>query len=149
MIQRKQTIYLLLALAALIVCLCLPIGEVRLKSMGASPVWYNIGVYTGESFLAKPLPFVDLVVVGALTFIDIFLYKRRLMQARICVAGIILSLAWYGYYAFCAFGEFAAMGNFHFGFAACLPLVAIIFLLMARQGIKADENLIRSMDRIR
>lgn len=149
MIQRKQTIYLLLALAAVVVCLCLPIGEVRLKSMGGTPMWYNIGVYTGEEFLAKPMPFVDLVVVGALAFIDIFLYKRRQMQVRICVAGIILCLAWYGYYAFCAFGEFAAMGDFHFGFAACLPLVAVIFLFMARHGIKADEDLIKSMDRIR
>lgn len=149
MIQRKQTIFLLLALAAVIVCICLPIGHVQLKAMGDSPVWYNLGIYTEASFVAKPLPFADLVVVGALTFLDIFLYNRRKMQMRICVAGIVLCLAWYAYYAFSAFGELAEMGEFHIGFAACLPFVAIIFLLMARRGIKADEELIKSMDRIR
>lgn len=149
MIQRKQTVYLLLALAALIVCLCLPIGSVEPKAMGAAPLWYNYGVYFGSAFTARPLLFVDLVVVGALTFINIFLYKRRRMQMGLCVAGIILILAWYGYYVFSAVCDFASQGTFHVKFAVCLPFVAIIFLILARRGVKADEELIKSMDRIR
>lgn len=149
MIQRKQTIFLLLALAAIIVCLCLPIGSVEPKGMGAAVAWYNFGVYFGSALSARPLLFVDLVVVGALTFLDIFLYNRRKMQMRICVGGIILCLAWYGYYIFSALSYFSAQGAFHIKFAVCLPLVAIIFLFMAHRGIKADEELIKSMDRIR
>ena len=149
MIQRKQPVFMLLALAALIVCLCLPIGSVEPKGMGADVLWYNFGVYFGSTFTARPLLFVDLVVVGALTFVNIFLYKRRRMQMGICVGGIILCLAWYGYYIFSALSDFASQGTFHAKFAVCLPFIAIIFLLMARRGVKSDEDLIKSMDRIR
>lgn len=149
MIQRKQTVFLLLALAAIIVCLCLPIGHVDGKAMDSGLVWYNFGVYTGNSFATQPLLFIDLVVTGALAFVDIFLYKRRSLQMTLCTACILLCLVWYGYYAFRAFGEFASLGSVHVGFAVCLPFVAIVFLFLARRGVKADEELIKSMDRIR
>lgn len=149
MIQRRQTIYLLLALAALIVCLCLPIGHTEGRAMNTALVWYNLGVYAGNGFSAQPLLFIDLVVAGALAFVDILLYKRRPLQATVCVASVVLCLVWYGYYAFRAVNEFAPQGGFRCGFAVCLPFVAIVFLLLARRGIKADEELIKSMDRIR
>lgn len=149
MIQRKQTLFLLLALACLLVCLCLPIGAIEPKSMGAGPVLFNYGLYADRAFTAQPIPFVDLVVTGALMLITIFLYKKRKVQMQLCTVGVVLLLAWYGYYAFCFFSKFAAMGTFHPRFAACLPLVAIILVVLAYRGVKADEELIKSMDRIR
>jgi hypothetical protein len=41
------------------------------------------------------------------------------------------------------------MGTFHPRFAGCLPLVGLILFVLAYRGIKADEELVRSMDRIR
>lgn len=149
MIQRKQTIYLLLALMALIACLCLPIGEIEPKGMGMSMVWYNLGLYADGTFRAYPLPFVDLVVTGVLAFVTVFLYKRRKTQAKLCVVSMVLCFAWYVYYAFCALNEFQTGGTFHVSFAACLPFVTVVLLALARRGILADEKLVRSMDRIR
>jgi hypothetical protein len=149
MIQRKQTVFLLLALLALLVCLCLPIGSIEPKAMGVPTLWYNAGLMTDNGFVARPIPFVDLVVAGTLSLVSIFLYRRRPLQARLCVAGIVLCLAWYVYYAFCVLNEFQTGGTFHLHFAACLPFVAVILLLMARRGIIADEKLVKSMDRIR
>ncbi|MBM6992601.1 MAG: DUF4293 domain-containing protein [Prevotella sp.] len=149
MIQRKQTIFLLLALLAIVVCLCLPIGEMEPKGMGMPVVWYNLGFYRDQAFQARPLPFADLVVTGVLTFVSIFLYKKRRLQAKMCTAGMVLCLAWLAYYSFVVFNEFQTNGTFHFQFAACLPFVAFVLLFMARQGVVADEKLVRSMDRIR
>lgn len=149
MIQRKQTIFLLLALAALIVCLCLPIGTLTGNSLGATASVYNIGLFVQGKLAAHPLLFVDLVIVATLTLIDIFLYNKRKLQIGICVANIVLCLAWYAYYAFMALSGFKALGTFSMSFAACLPLVAIVLFILARNGIKADENLLKSMDRIR
>lgn len=149
MIQRKQTIYLLLAVAALVACLCLPIGRIEPRGMGVATVWYNLGLYTDRAFSAQPMPFVDLVVAGVLSFVAIFLYKQRKVQARLCSVGLVLCLAWYAYYAFCALNEFQSGGTFHVSFAACLPFVAAVLLVLARKGIVADEKLVRSMDRIR
>lgn len=149
MIQRKQTVYLLLALAALIVCLCLPIGKLTGNALGATASVYNIGIYAQGKLAAHPLLFVDIVIVASLTLIDIFLYNKRKLQIGICVANIVLCLAWYGYYAFMALGGLKALGSFSMSFAACLPFVAIVLFILARNGIKADENLLKSMDRIR
>lgn len=149
MIQRKQTIYLLLALAALIACLCLPIGRIEPRAMGVDSVWYNMGLFRDGAFTARPMLFVDLVVVGVLAFVDIFLYRKRKIQAQLCTVNILLTLAWYVYYAITVFSVFQTNGTFHFGFAACLPFVAIILFVMARRGIIADEKLVKSADRIR
>lgn len=149
MIQRKQTIFLLLALLAVILCLCLPIGRLGGNMDGGSMLWYNLGVYTTGGFIARPVPFVDLCITGTLTFICIFLYKKRPVQIKLCWINILLSVLWYAYYAFALFVETKNIGEGQISFAACLPLVNIILQVLAMKGIKADENLIKSMDRIR
>lgn len=110
---------------------------------------YNLGFYTNTGIKAHPILFVDIVVAATLSFINIFLYKKRKLQMKICVVGILLCLVWYAYYAFMAFSMFKGIGTFSMSFAVCLPLVAIILLALARSGIKADEELIKSMSRIR
>lgn len=149
MIQRKQTIYLLLALAALIVCLCFPIGRLTSTTLGAETLVYNLGLYTNTGVSVHPILFVDIVVVATLSFINIFLYNKRKLQMRICVVSIILCLVWYAYYAFMVLSMFKGIGAVSISFAVCLPFVAIVMLVLARSGIKADEELIKSMSRIR
>lgn len=146
MIQRKQTIYLLLALAAIIVCLCLPIGTASVSSqLGGIVVYYNLGAYLGNAFTPHPIPFVDLVITGTIAFVTIFLYKKRKLQMKLCVLDIILCLLWYGWYI----GMIFTVDGIKISFGACLPLIAMILIFLARRGVKADEDLIKSMDRIR
>ncbi len=150
MIQRIQTVFLLLAVAALLACLCLPIGSVEPQGMGAPAVWYNLGLTHAQGLEARPVPFVCLIVTGALTLLTIFQYRHRTRQMRFCVACMVLCALWYAYYLFSALVSLPAGGaTFHVRFAACLPLVAIILLALAHRGIKADERLVKSMDRIR
>jgi hypothetical protein len=61
---------------------------------------------------------------------------------------MVLMLAWYAAYAYFALAVPEKM-TFGVGFAACLPLVSIILLFLAKQGIKSDEALVRAADRIR
>lgn len=150
MIQRIQTVYLLLAVAALLACLCLPIGSVEPQGMGVSALLYNLGLAQGMGFDASPIPFACLVVTGALTLLTVFQYRHRARQMRLCVACIALCVLWYAYYLFSALVSLPTGGaTFHVRFAACLPLVAIILLALAHRGIKADDRLVKSMDRIR
>ena len=149
MIQRKQTVFLLLALLSLIVYLCLPIGKIEPQGMGVMTIWYNLGLVTDGMMRPQPMLFVDLVVTGILAFIAIFMFKKRKVQARLCSVSMVLCLTWYAYYAFCVLNEFQTGGTFRIAFAACLPLVAFILLYLARRGVIADEKLVRSMDRIR
>lgn len=150
MIQRIQTVYLLLAVAVLVACLCLPIGSVEPQGMGVPAAWYNLGLTQGQGFDMRPVPFVGLVVTAALSLLTIFQYRQRARQMRLCTVSIVLCVLWYAYYIFSALVSLHTGGaTFHVRFAACLPLVAIILLALAHRGIKADDRLVKSMDRIR
>jgi hypothetical protein len=82
---------------------------------------------------------------GALAFINIFFFNNRRLQLRICVFGIILTIVMI---ALC----FVEMTKFTGGSLAlsCVIYFAIIaFYILALNGIRKDEKLIKSMDRLR
>lgn len=153
MIQRKQTIFLLLAVVAFVVCLALPVAMVVPEMLGQTMAVYNLGVVDANgsfNFSSVPL-FVLLAVACVLSFVAIFLYHNRSLQARLCTTVLVLLSAWYAYYALCAFGVLLDLGtgSFHMSFAGMLPAVAMILLVLARKGVLDDEKLVRAADRLR
>ena len=83
-----------------------------------------------------------------LSFINIFLFKNRKLQLRICVFNVLLIIA---LIALTAYFLFFVLKNpdVTFEIASIFPIIALILILMGRNGIKKDEKLIRSIDRIR
>ena len=151
MIQRKQTLYLIAALVATLVCLFAPIGKIELKGMGISPVLYNIALKGSDgalNFSCFPL-FAFLALTCLMAAFAIFLYKNRPLQARLCTWCIVFDLAWGVYLMFCIFNLFAALGTLHVTATAFLPAVSLLCFVLARRGIVADEKLVRAADRIR
>ena len=152
MIQRKQTVFLLLALIVTLVCLCLPVGNFVPQTMGVDMPVYNLWVVDGNGGhnLSVWPTFAILLVTCPLALAAIFLYKNRKLQAKICVLNILFLIGWYLLYIYNAktMGD-TLNASFHVTFAASLPLISLILHVMALRGIKADEALIKSMDRIR
>jgi hypothetical protein len=94
--------------------------------------------------------FVVLLIVGSLSFFNIFLFRRRALQMRICSFSIILLVAWYALYAFYIYRQGNGLeASFRPGWAAALPFCAIVFLYFAFRGILKDEMLVKSLDRLR
>lgn len=175
MIQRKQSLYLLCAAILMIVMLFMPIatltvgaGEkesIRTEADGSivkttivadSNVELNVwGIYTDEK---QDVPLVFLSILACLTavvsFVNIFLYRRRGLQLRLCfVTGIMLIgiLAFIGLYIYqlngvAATQEFTAI---RYSVADLFPLLAMLFVWLAYRGIVSDIALVRSLDRIR
>ncbi len=117
MIQRKQTIYLLVAVI---------LGMLH--------------------FLSLPL-FIIQMLVSALSLYTIFLYKRRTVQAKLCLVSIVASFAWYIVLAVLI--QQGKLSQESLQLTTALPLVAAILCFMARRAILADERLVRAADRIR
>ncbi len=151
MIQRKQTIYLLLALVLTVVCLCLPVGRFLPVGMGLGSEMYNLWIVdkaTGATSCPAWALFAILIVTCPVTLAAIFGYKNRRQQARYCLFVALLYVGWYIAYA--AFGlMLGGTAKFHPSFAACLPFVSFVLVLLARKGINDDEKLVRAADRIR
>lgn len=152
MIQRIQTVYLLGAIILISVMFGLPVSE-HYSLDGKFYTFELMGVenQAGEQVYST-LPLVILFgVIDLLMVITVFIYKRRVLQMRLCVYNILLLLGSIGlgyYYLKMIIDEFNAP-NYSFSFSVVIPLITIIFLYLAFRGIRRDELLIKSMDRIR
>ncbi|MGN0224884.1 MAG: DUF4293 domain-containing protein [Prevotella sp.] len=151
MIQRKQTVFLILAIVASVVCLMLPIGHFVPNGMGTDSTLFNLCIsYNGISADREFTPlFFIMLVTFPVSVLTIFKFHDRVLQARLCVVNIVLMILWYADYLAYAFWLNPEGTTFKPAFAACLPLVTIILYLLARAGIIADEKLVRAADRIR
>lgn len=152
MIQRKQTVFLLLAAIIGLVCLILPIGSFIPEKLGAGYTMFNLWVIDGNggvTFGVAPL-FGILFAEVILSLITVFLYNNRKLQIKLCSVNIFLLVLWYAAYVALAMINKDTYGAaFKVEYSAVFPLVSLILIVMARNGVKADEALVRAADRIR
>ena len=156
MIQRKQTLFLLFAVIAYVVCIFLPVANIEPQGMGMGTSVHCLGTVSGENgiqFDSICFPLFLLCAISAMIALgNIFMYKNRKTQMNLCNICLLFSVLWYVDYLLMFFGivdlDFEK-GKFHASFGACLPLVAIILVAMAKKGVSDDEKLVRAADRIR
>lgn len=155
MIQRIQTIWLLLATLVLVSMLFLPLvtkinnaTETEIHTMG---LYEDVVGKPGSGTLKEsftPLLITN-IVVAILCFANIFNFRSRKNQKRIA----IFSIAAIGAFAFwCSIYAQKVPGGLDgatFDFGAYLPALSILFCVLAIIGINKDENLIRSAERLR
>jgi|SRR5690554_33642 len=150
MLQRIQSVYLILAAAAMLISVTLPLAsfyfnteEVLFEAMGI----YLNGELTDSTW--------GLFVIGLMSsiaaLITIFLYKNRILQIRLSIFNIVLMIGFYLYLGFIMYKVYP-VENLEFskvGFGAIMPIVSIILTILAIRKIGADEALIRSLNRLR
>lgn len=151
MIQRIQTVYLLVAAILLVICACLPIGTFFPEAMGAQMMMYNICIISEETGwnLSVCGLFCLLAVSTVYSVVNIFGYNNRKRQSRNCLFTMILLLLWILVYVIIGYVIGIDGTEFKFEFPAVLPAVAAVLQWMARRGIIRDEKLVRAVDRIR
>ena len=87
MIQRKQSLFLLGAVIAIVACLFFPLIAVEPAAMGSETLVFNLGVRDANgiiSFLSWPL-FASLSIAAVISLANIFLYRNRRLQMRLCL----------------------------------------------------------------
>ncbi|MFW5657641.1 MAG: DUF4293 domain-containing protein [Bacteroidota bacterium] len=153
MIQRIQSVYLFSALVLVLLMFFYPIANI----LGKAHEFYAFGIKnvmnvdTGEIVLQN-IPLVILfAVIAVLIFGSIFLYKKRVLQMRVVIYAMLLLVGSLGltYYYLTQTMKQLDAPNYSFELAVTFPLVAIILLYLAFRGIRRDELLVRSINRIR
>ena len=137
MIQRIQSIYLLLAFVI----------------TGVLP--FFIPLWTLENgkdyfFMQNQVYVVILGLSTTLSLLSIISYNKRQNQFVIGRLNIILNLILLGlfvYHSLNVSGETPAVSEK--GIGMFLPIVAIVLLALANKAIKKDEDLVKSVDRLR
>lgn len=137
MLQRIQTVYLVLAL---IVTGVLPF---------LFPLWK-----TGENgdfyFMQDMMYAAFFGLSTTLSLLSIISFKKRQNQFVMGRLNIILNLILLGLFVYRWLnlpGE--AVEASEKGIGMFLPIVAIVFLVLANKAIKRDEDLVKSVDRLR
>ena len=149
MIQRIQTLYLLIIAALMAVTLFS--GLAWFAGDAGEFGLYAFGLKTAEGELVQSTVYMGvlLALACALPLVTVFLFRRRLLQIRLCVVEMVLllgSLVMEGVYYFLSWRVFHTQG---FKPAIVLPLVCLLFAYLAARAIFRDELLVRAADRIR
>ena len=149
MIQRKQTVYLILALAVTVACLCMPIGLFERHLIGDDSIMYNLWViHRNDNDIAVWPLFALLSLSCPLNVLTILLFHYRKIQSKLCIINSCLLVVWYFIYAWFIY-RLCPDATFHVTIGTSFPAVSFVLYLMAKSGIDADERLVRAADRIR
>ncbi|HLV62029.1 DUF4293 domain-containing protein [Galbibacter sp.] len=88
-------------------------------------------------------------VVTLLALIAIFMYKNRKNQFVINRLNMILNLFLLGFFVYRSLALSGESNISEKGIGMLLPIVSIVFLVLANKAIKKDEDLVKSVDRLR
>ena len=131
MIQRIQSIYLLVA------------------AISMTLISFKVPVYTLNEtlFMAQDdTKIFVLTIVGAIfSLLGLFMFKNRKFQMKLIRLTILIQMI-IGIRIFMLFNKFEVVLNNSFLFLLAFTLIALI---MAYRGVKKDDDLVRSVDRIR
>lgn len=160
MIQRIQTLYLLLVVALGITLCFVPVVQF-VTPEGAEVVraWQLTALGMTETTVTE-LPAIQLnglwglllasALIPILALVDIFLYNKRLLQARLNIFTIMLCLGYYGVLAIYIYlAKLMIDVDVYVMGWACLPLVCLVLTVMATRRILKDEAMVRAADRLR
>ena len=131
MIQRIQSIYLLVA------------------AISMTLISFKVPVYALNEtlFMAQDdTKMFVLTIIGAIfSLLGLFMFKNRKFQMKLIRLTVLIQMI-IGVRIFMLFNKFEVVLNNSFLFLMAFTLIALI---MAYRGVKKDDDLVRSVDRIR
>ncbi|MBS9462972.1 DUF4293 domain-containing protein [Flagellimonas sp. 389] len=136
MIQRIQTLFLVIvALMA-----------------GVLPFIFSLWINgDGVEFFAKNELWISIVFYASavLAVISIFMYKNRQNQFVVNRLNMILNLFLLGFFVYRSLSLSGETIVSEKGIGMLIPVFSIVFLVLANRAIKKDEDLVKSVDRLR
>ncbi len=136
MIQRIQTIYLVISAVIM--------GSLFLWFPEVNGLDGKVVMERGEPLIAG-LIFLSII----LALISIFSFKKRQLQFVLNRLNIITNFVLLGVFVYRMLtlsGETVVSEK---GIGVLLPIISIVFLVLANKAIKRDEDLVKSADRLR
>jgi uncharacterized BrkB/YihY/UPF0761 family membrane protein len=155
MIQRIQSLYLSLTIILPLIFLKWSLLTFIDKSRSVFYITFK-GIIrdagnNGSELIEKLLPLSTLIILlPVLSFITLFLYKKRKIQIWLASIGIILSsclIMLLGYYSNFVIVSYSA--SIVIGIKMAIPVLLLLFYILAYRGIRKDERLVKSYDRLR
>ena len=136
MIQRIQTLYL--AVVAILSIL----AAFFIKSLAQNE---ESSIFE----LSVQMDRITFFIAAFFAVISIFLYKKRINQFIVNRLNIILNLFLLGFFVYRSLKLSGESLLSQKGIWIIVPLISIVLLILANKAIKRDEDLVKSVDRLR
>ncbi len=141
MIQRIQSVWLLLAAAASFLTLKFSFYSGNIIKEGQPKAFSNL-IATNDILLT-----ITTVATGLLALVALFLYKDRKLQTRLCMIALLLSGL--NLVLFYIQVKKFVPGEGNYDLTAALAIVVPVLIILAIRGIYRDKKLVKSLDRLR
>ena len=145
MIQRKQTLWLLLAALFSAGVFYFPLYRGYINVNGTDTLAY---LETGKKLFLVLMA----VVMVALPLIAIAMFKNRKRQRSLTSVAMVATIAFIAAAMMQVtpfIEETKGIANDSYWIGMVLPFVSLVYLILAMMGIRKDEKLVRSTDRLR
>jgi len=152
MIQRLQSLWLFLAAASLIAVLFLPVGKFVMPHGLYECTAFNMTHAGSVPPMNLPVRFIGILsgLAGTFSFLAIFYFKKRRQQIRFTwIAFLFKAILASGLVAMFVYFKYFLDSWVGYGLAVLMPFLGLIFDYLAIKGIKKDDALVKSLDRIR
>ncbi|WP_348740821.1 DUF4293 domain-containing protein [Tenacibaculum sp. 190524A05c] len=143
MVQRIQSLYLLL------------VGIIAGGLTFVFNIWstanakvFSLDLFAANSIMEKIVPIL-FIISALLAVVTIFMFKNRKLQFVLGRLNILTNLFLLGvlvYLSLTLSGETSVSEK---GIGMFLPVISIVLLVLANKAIKKDEDLVKSVDRLR
>lgn len=149
MIQRIQSVYLLIVAILSVIVMSNPIGSF-IAADNSIVEFTNLSLIdqSGVEDYKPWALFAILMISAIISLITIFLYRKRMLQIRLTLFNIILAI---GYYVTLVTFVFMLKGESTFvpSWMVCLPFVGIVLDWLSIRAIGKDEMLVKAYERLR
>lgn len=154
MLQRIQTIYLLLIVALFTATLFMPLAVLQMGELFYSFDASGLHTMSVEPELVYPTwgLFALVAIIALVAMVTIFLYKNRILQIRLSIFNALLMIGFYAFFFYIIWtlkGQAQQMFTMQVKLAVGFPLISLILDYLAIRNIGADETLVRSLNRLR
>ncbi len=143
MIQRIQTIYLLLVVLITVAVL----KFISLWSIATTTKVIALDLFSSDVLMLKIIPvlFIGVVILALISI----LFTNRKLQFVLNRLNILINLFLLGLLLYVLLSLSGEMKISEKGIGVFVPLLAILLLVLANKAIKRDEDLVKSVDRLR
>ena len=155
MIQRIQTLYLSMIVILSGIMIFSPLASLFNKVNSLEYILNLKGIFlvqeTGSVFQSNVWGLTAItLLVPIISFITIFLYKKRMLQFRLSIINLVLMAGFYALlFIYIWFAGQNLQTIWSLKLVTVIPLVNIILNILGIRSISKDEALVRSLNRLR
>ena len=153
MIQRIQSVFLLVSLCFLVTMFFVPVAELFYDT--GKILYFNLfGFYLSEAgttaYISAQYSIIRAfgLLICTMNLLIIFMFKFRLYQIRLCIYNILMLAGLMGV-MFYVLNNIQDVQSVSYRLPIVFPVVAIILHYLALRGIRKDEMMVKALNRLR